>query len=76
MYVAEAEDKAEIEAQAGAKAEVWLFGSEIVHFFPFFLESPSGEEVTRLRSRFLRILEPEGISDPLITSFELFCLLL
>ena len=72
--MAEAEDKAEIEAQAGAKAE--LFGSEIVHFFPFFLESPSGEEVTRLRSRFLRILEPEGISDPLITSFELFCLLL
>ena len=41
--MAEAEDKAEIEAQAGAKAEVWLFGSEIVHVFPFFLESPSGE---------------------------------
>lgn len=49
----------EPEAHAGATADKSLMGSEIVLLVLFFLDSLPGEEVNRLCSRFLRILELE-----------------
>ena len=66
----------ETEAHAGATADKSLLGLEIMLLFLFFLDTLPGEEVTRLCSRFLSILEPEEISDPLMITLDLFFLLL